>query len=83
MMVLMLRCVLYPGSHLFVSAGGKEQAASITLAKVSEICGLIPALSNEIDWSRGVSKTSKNDVKYIFKNGSSIDILAASERSRG
>ena len=83
MMVLMLRCILYPGSHLFVTTGGKEQAASITVAKIEEICKLIPALENEINWDRGVSKKSKNDAKYIFKNSSSIDILAAMESSRG
>lgn len=83
MMALMLRCILYPNSHLFVTTGGKEQAASITIAKIEEICKLIPALEAEINWERGVSKKSKNDVKYVFKNGSSIDILAATERSRG
>ena len=83
MMALFIRCILYPNSHLFVTTGGKEQAASITIAKIEEICHLIPALESEINWDRGVSKKSKNDVKYIFKNGSVIDILAASERSRG
>lgn len=83
MMVLMLRCILYPNSHLFVTTGGKEQAASITIAKTEEICKLIPSLNNEIDWTRGASKKSKDDVKYIFKNGSSIDILAAKQSSRG
>lgn len=83
MMVLMLRCILYPGSQLFVTTGGKEQAASITIAKIEEICKLIPALNNEINWDRGVSKKSKDDVKYVFKNGSSIDILAARQSSRG
>ena len=83
MMVLMLRCVLYPNSHLFVTTGGKEQAASITVAKIEEICRLVPALSNEINWSRGASKKSKNDAEYKFKNGSCIDILAAKESSRG
>lgn len=83
MMVLMLRCILYPNSNLFVTTGGKEQAASITIAKIEEICKLIPALSNEINWSRGVSKKSKDDVKYTFKSGSTIDILAARETSRG
>lgn len=83
MMVLMLRCILYPGAQLFVTTGGKEQAASITIAKVEEICRLIPALNNEINWDRGVSKKSKDDVRYIFKNGSSIDILAARPSSRG
>lgn len=83
MMILMLRCILYPNSHLFVTTGGKEQAASITIAKIEEICKLIPALNNELDWSRGASKKSKDDVNYIFKNGSSIDILAAKQSSRG
>lgn len=83
MMVLMLRCVLYPNSQLFVTTGGKEQAASITIAKIEEICKLIPALHNEINWERGQSKKGKDSVQYIFKNGSVIDILAARETSRG
>lgn len=83
MMVLMLRCILYPNSHLFVTTGGKEQAASITIAKIEEICKLIPPLNNEINQNRGISKKSKDDVKYVFKNDSSIDILAARQSSRG
>lgn len=83
MMILMLRCILYPNSHLFVTTGGKEQAASITIAKIEEICKLIPALNNELDWSRGASKKSKDDVNYIFKNDSSINVLAAKQSSRG
>jgi hypothetical protein len=83
MMVLMLRCILYPGSELFVTTGGKEQAASITISKVDEICRLLPCLSNEINWERGVSKKSKDSVEYVFKNKSKINILAAKESSRG
>ena len=83
MMALMLRCMLYPGAQLFVTTGGKEQAASITVAKIEEICKLIPVLSNQINWNRGVSKKSKDDVNYVFKNGSVINILAAKESSRG
>ena len=83
MMVLMLRCILYPNTQAAVTTGGKEQAASITIAKIEQICRLIPALSNQINWTRGVSKKTKDDVHYIFKNGSSIDILAARPSSRG
>lgn len=83
MMALMLRCILYPGAELFVTTGGKQQAASITIAKIEEICKLIPTLNNEINWARGVSKKSKDDVSYVFKNGSKINILAAKESSRG
>ena len=52
-LILITRCVLYPGAHLFVTSGGKEQSASILTAKVQEICRLIPAFNNEIDWHRG------------------------------
>lgn len=83
MMSLMLKAILYPGTQAAVTTGGKEQAASITIAKIEEICRLIPALNNEINWARGQSKKSKDNVKYIFKNGSTIDILAARESSRG
>lgn len=83
MMSLMIKAILYPGTQSAVTAGGKEQAASITIAKIEEICRLIPPLSNEINWSRGQSKKSKDNVIYIFKNGSTIDILAARESSRG
>lgn len=83
MMALMIRCILFPGAQLFVTTGGKEQAASITIAKVDEICRLIPALNKEINWERGVSKKSKDDVKYVFKNKSCLDILAARPSSRG
>ena len=83
MMVLILRCIFYPGCELFITTGGKEQAASITIAKIDEICRLIPALNQEIDWDRGKSKKSKDDVQYLFKNGSKINILAAKESSRG
>lgn len=83
MMVLMLRCILYPNSELFITTGGKEQAASITIAKIEELCRLIPALDNELNRERGVTKKSKDDVEYVFKNGSKINILAARESSRG
>lgn len=48
-MALMLKCILYPNSHVFVTTGGKEQAANITLAKLEQICTMIPAMNNEID----------------------------------
>lgn len=82
-LVLMLRCVLFPTAHLFVTTGGKEQAAGIAREKVEELCRLIPGLKNEIDWTRGKTKSSKNEVTYLFKNGSLLDIIAAQQSSRG
>ena len=82
-LILMLRCTLYPNSHLFVTTGGKEQAAGIARDKAEELCKLIPGLKNEIDWTRGQTKASKNMVEYKFKNGSKLDIIAAQQSSRG
>lgn len=82
-MALMVRCILYPGVHLFVTSGGKEQGASILHDKVNEICYLIPSFKREIDWGRGKSQESKDKVRYVFKNGSVLDNLAARESTRG
>ena len=82
-MALMIRCILYPGIKLFVTSGGKEQGASILHDKVQEICSLIPAFEREIDWSRGKTLEGKDKVRYIFKNGSQLDNLAARESTRG
>lgn len=79
----MLRCILYPKCKLFVTSGGKEQAAGIMKEKVQEICVLIPALKKEIDWGRGQTLEGKDYVKYVFKNGSFFDNIAAKETSRG
>ena len=83
MMILMIRCILYPKCKLFVTSGGKEQAAGIMKEKVQEICNLIPAMSKEIDWTRGVTLEGKDYAKYVFKNGSYFDNIAARESSRG
>ena len=82
-MVLMCRCILYPRSKLFVTSGGKEQAAGIAKEKVWEICQKIPAFEREIDWRRGKTQEGKDYCKYIFKNGSYFDNVAARESSRG
>lgn len=82
-LVLMLRCILFPGSHLFVTTGGKEQAAGIAKEKSDELCKLIPGLKNELDMTRGKTKTSKDNIELIFKNGSKLDIMAARQSSRG
>ena len=83
MMTLMIRCVLYPRCKLFVTSGGKEQAAGIMKEKVQEICTLVPAFRKEIDWTRGQTLEGKDYAKYVFKNGSYFDNIAARESSRG
>ena len=82
-LTLMCRCILYPGCKLFVTSGGKEQAAGIVKEKVEELCKLVPALDREIDRRPGKTREGKDQVVYVFKNGSYFDNIAASEKSRG
>ena len=82
-MVLMCRCILYPRSKLFVTSGGKEQAAGIVKEKVTEICTLVPAFDRELDRRPGKTREGKDYVQYVFKNSSYFDNIAASEKSRG
>ena len=61
-MVLMCRCILYPRSKLFVTSGGKEQAAGIVKEKVTEICTLVPAFDRELDRRPGKTREGKDYV---------------------
>jgi len=82
-LVLMIRCILYPRAKLFVTSGGKEQAAGIIKEKVDELCNLVPALDHELDHRPGKTRISKDYCIYMFKNGSYFDNIAARETSRG
>lgn len=82
-LILMIRCILFPGADLFSTAGGKEQAAQILQEKVEDICKKIPAFKNEIDWRRGKTQIGKDSCRYLFKNGSRFGNVAARESSRG
>jgi len=82
-LVLMLRCILYPGAKLFIASGGKEQAANIAREKVEELIDLLPPLHKEIDWRPGKTQFAKDYVRVQFKNGSRLDIVAVRESTRG
>lgn len=82
-LVLMIRCILYPRAKLFVTSGGKEQSAGIIKEKVDELCNLVPALDRELDHTPGKTRISKDYCIFMFKNGSYFDNIAATEKSRG
>ena len=56
-------------------------------SKIVELCTLIPALKQEIEWDTrgklGTTTQTKDTVSYLFKNGSSLSNCAMSENSRG
>jgi hypothetical protein len=80
-MILLIRCILYPGAKLFVASGGKEQAANIAKEKIEEIFELLPAIKNEVDLKH--STFGKDYVRLEFKNGSRMDVVAVRESTRG
>lgn len=85
MLVLIIKAILYPRCKLFVTSGGKEQAAGIMREKVQELMTLIPALRKEFRLERGKdqSSESKDYCKYVTKADSYFDNIAARETSRG
>ena len=75
-------CILKPGTKVIVCAKQKKQAEKVLTEKILGI--LYPqsyALRKEIDY-KGI-KCNSNQVLIPFKNGSSIEVLASSENSRG
>lgn len=80
-LVLVIRCILYPGAKLFIVSGTKEQGASIAKEKIEELLELIPALKNEINFKKTLF--GKDYVKVEFKNGSRLDVVAARNSTRG
>lgn len=86
-LIQLIRCILYPGCKLFICSETKGQAAKILSEKTDEICRLIPAIADEIEWdTRGATaktQVSKDVVSYCFKNGSRLENMAAAESSRG
>lgn len=84
-LALYLRCMLYPNSKLFIVSGGKEQAAKIATEKLEDIWKFFPSLRNEIIEGPGAttSKMQKDWIKLVFRNGSTLDIVAARQSARG
>lgn len=80
-MALMTKCILFPGAKLFITSGGKEQAANIAKEKIEEILELIPGFRREINWKK--TSFGKDYVRVTFKNGSVLDVVAARQSTRG
>ena len=86
---LVIKCILFPNSDIFVVSDVKSQSASILSSKINELCRLIPALEREIIWenkrgsSGGKTINTKDTVVYQFKNGSRLMNIALAEGTRG
>ena len=74
-----LKCIFYPGTKLFITAPGKEQAAKISQDCLNDIFTFFPILREEV-------KTfieSKDYTKLIFHNGSRYDVVQTRDSTRG
>lgn len=74
-----LCCVFFPGLNNSLSAQTKENAADLLQSKFNEIVKFYPLLLNEVK----TSKFSKGIAFIEFKNGSTYDILANGQQSKG
>lgn len=72
--------ILRPGARIVVASATKKQARLIVSEKIKkEILPNSPLLNEEI---AGI-KDSQNEIEVVFKNGSSIVVVAANDNARG
>lgn len=75
------RCVLYPGSKIVIASGTRGQAANVLEKIMLELVPNSRELAAEID----MRQTRLNGAypQVVFKNGSFIKVVSASDSSRG
>lgn len=78
---LYLKCMFFPGIKLSVVAPQKDQASEITQENINAIWNFIPTLKDEIK-PKGET-FAKDFTRLKFKNGSILDVVVASQGSRG
>ena len=66
---------MYPGSKIILASGNKKQSSSIITEKIADLRRNHPMLDREIE----DIKTNHDDVKCVFKNGSTIVVVAAND----
>lgn len=76
-----LKCIFYPGIKLSLVAPQKDQASQIAQQNIEAIWNFIPLLQKEVK-PKGVT-FAKDYTRLKFLNGSVLDIVVASQGSRG
>lgn len=78
-LALYLKCIMYPGTQLFICAPNKEQAAKISQANIENIWKFYPVLVGEIK-----EKQFNNDyTKLVFHNNSTLEVIIVGPSARG
>ena len=76
-----IRCILYPGTKICIASGTRGQSLNVLEKIMNELKPNSPELAYEIDEKE--TRTNGNDAKIMFKNGSFIKVVTASDSSRG
>lgn len=74
------RAIFYPGSSLAITAPTKTQAAQIARQTYADLISRFPLLENELV---GPPTGTRDSFIIKFKNGSTIEVTAALESTRG
>ena len=72
-----IRCILYPGTKVIISAGVKDQSWQV-IDKINDVYRDAPMLREEIQYKN----ENRQDPQITFKNGSAIRTVAANENAR-
>ena len=76
-----IRCILYPGTKICIASGTRGQAINV-LEKINlELKPNSKELASEIDEKQ--SKINGTNAQIVFKNGSYIKVVTASDSARG
>lgn len=79
-LAMVVVAILFPGIELALSAQTKENASDLLEAKINEILKHYPLLKNELACE---PRFPKGNASIIFKNNSTIDVLANAQTTKG
>ena len=85
-LALILQCIFIPGTKRFICAPFKVQSAKIAKEKLTEIFQIWPLLRREIvggDITELPGNYGKDYVTLSFRNKSQLDVVGASDSTRG
>lgn len=74
------RCILYPGTKVCIASGTRGQSINVLEKILMELKPNSPELANEID--EKATSINNTDAKIVFKNGSYIKVVTASDSAR-
>ena len=75
------KCILYPGSKVCIASGTRGQAVNVLEKIMLELKPNSKELATEIDEKQ--TRVNGNNAQIVFKNGSYIKVVTASDSARG